>query len=166
MAHRAREHLVRLAKKHQLILRQSYERISKRAFIAHQRYAHAKQFNRAKKELRRLRTYLGRLERDIVRKIKGNEQLIDIFRRPLYLAERVRLQRPRGPGEKIYSLHAPAVECIGKDNTHKLYEFGVKASIAGTLHPQKADSLSLMSRRSRKTYYGNTLVRVIPAPDK
>ena len=85
MAHRARERLVRLAKKHQLSLRQSYERISKRAFIAHQRYAHAKQFKRAKRELRRLRTYLGRLERDIARKIKGDEQLIDIFRRPLYL---------------------------------------------------------------------------------
>jgi len=95
LAHRGRERLVRLAKKHQLTLRQSYEHISKRAFIAHQRYAHAKQFKRARKELRRLRTYLGRLERDIARKIKGNEQLVDIFRRPLYLAERMRLQRPR-----------------------------------------------------------------------
>ena len=56
LAHRARERLVRLAKKYQLTLRQSYERISKRAFIAHQRYAHAKQFKRAKKELRRLRS--------------------------------------------------------------------------------------------------------------
>jgi IS5 family transposase len=46
-------------------LRQSYERVGKRALIAHQRYAHAKQFN-ANRALRSLRTYLGRVTRDIV----------------------------------------------------------------------------------------------------
>ena len=40
--HRARERLVRLAKKRGVGLRQSYERIGKHALIAHQRYAHAK----------------------------------------------------------------------------------------------------------------------------
>ena len=164
LAHRARERLVRLAKKYQLTLRQSYERISKRAFIAHQRYAHAKQFKRAKKELRRLRTYLGRLERDIARKIKGNEQLVDIFRRPLYLAERVRLQRPRGPGEKIYSLHAPEVECIGKGKAHKPYEFGVKASITTTLHPSKGGQfIAHVATFPGNPYDGHTLAKVIPA---
>jgi hypothetical protein len=37
---RASERLVRLTKKHGLVLRQSYERVGKRALIAHQRYAH------------------------------------------------------------------------------------------------------------------------------
>ena len=44
---RARERLVRLAKKTGVELRQSYERVGKRALIAHQRYAHARQFKRA-----------------------------------------------------------------------------------------------------------------------
>ena len=83
LMHRARERLVRLAKKHGVVLRQSYERIGKHALIAHQRYAHAKQFKRANKSLRRLRTFLGRVERDIARRIKGDEGLRDIFRRQI-----------------------------------------------------------------------------------
>jgi transposase, IS5 family len=56
LMHRARERLIRLAKKHGVTLRQSYERVGKRALIAHQRYAHAKQFKRANRALRTLRT--------------------------------------------------------------------------------------------------------------
>ena len=41
LMHRAREKLARLAKKHGVVLRQSYERVGKHALIAHQRYAHA-----------------------------------------------------------------------------------------------------------------------------
>ena len=51
LMHRARERLIRLAKKHGVTLRQSYERLGKRALIAHQRYAHAKQFKRANRVL-------------------------------------------------------------------------------------------------------------------
>jgi hypothetical protein len=47
--------------------------------------------------------------------------------RPLYLAERVLAQDRHQRGRKIYSLHAPEVECIGKGKAHKPYEFGVKA---------------------------------------
>jgi IS5 family transposase len=70
LMHRARERVIRLAKKHGLILRQSYERVGKRALIAHQRYAHAKQFKRANRALRTLRTYLGRVTRDIPRRMQ------------------------------------------------------------------------------------------------
>jgi transposase, IS5 family len=121
LMHRARERLVRLAKKHGVRLRQSYERVGKRALIAHQRYAHAKQFKRANKALRRIRTWLGRIERDIARRIKGNEALRETFRRPLFLASRVREQRKNQRGRKVYSLHAPEVECIGKGQAHKPY---------------------------------------------
>ena len=129
----ARERLVRLAKRHGVSLRQSYERIGKHALIAQQRYAHAKQFKRANKALRRIRTLLGRVERDIARKIRTNEALRDVFRRPLFLAERVREQRQNSRGRKVYSLHAPEVECIGKGKAHRPYEFGVKVSVATTL---------------------------------
>jgi len=60
LRNRAREWLVRLAKKTGLDLRQSYVRVGKQALIRHQRYAHAKQFKRAGRALRTLRTYLGR----------------------------------------------------------------------------------------------------------
>ena len=135
---------MRLAKRHGVALRQSYERNGKHALIAHQRYAHAKHFKRANKALRKLRTFLGRVERDIARRINGDEGLRDVFRRPLYLAERVREQRQKQRGKKLYSLHAPEVECIGKGKAQRPYEFGVKVSVATTCTPQRADSSSRM----------------------
>src|SRR5215468_10919449 len=50
--------------------------------------------------------------------------------RPLYLARRVLEQERRQRGRKVYSLHAPEVECIGKGKAHQPYEFGVKVSVA------------------------------------
>lgn len=75
LIHRARERLVRLAKRTGLHLRQSYVRVGKLALISHQRYAHAKQFKRANKALRKLKTYLGRTIRDIGRQIAGDQGL-------------------------------------------------------------------------------------------
>src|SRR5277367_6529946 len=111
---RARERLVKLARKTGVSLRQSYERVGKHALIAHQRYAHAKQFERANRALKTIRTYLGRVTRDIVRKIRGEAELESAFAHPLMLARRVREQRQYKRGRKVYSLHAPEVECIGK----------------------------------------------------
>src|SRR5262249_59556247 len=61
--------------------------------IKHQRYAHAHQFKRANRSLRKLKTYLGRVIRDIERRIIGNEDLREAFVRPLYLARRVPMVR-------------------------------------------------------------------------
>ena len=56
LINRAREIMVRLAKRHSVVLRQSYTRVGKIALIKHQRYSHAHQFKRANKALRKLRT--------------------------------------------------------------------------------------------------------------
>jgi IS5 family transposase len=61
------ERLVRPAAHVGVELRQSYARVGKLALIKHQRYAHAHQFKRANRSLRRLKTYLGRVIRDIGR---------------------------------------------------------------------------------------------------
>ena len=167
LMHRARERLVRLAKKHGVALRQSYERIGKHALIAHQRYAHAKQFKRAGKALRKIRTFLGRIERDIARRIKDNEALRDVFRRPLYLAERVREQRQKSRGRKVYSLHAPEVECIGKGKAHRPYEFGVKVSVATTLFRSRGGQfVAHVQALPGNPYDGHTLAQVIPDMEK
>src|SRR5215212_8595337 len=71
LMHRARERLVRLAQARGVTLRQSYVRVGKIALIRHQRYAHAKQFKRATRALRSIRTMLGRVIRDITRKVVG-----------------------------------------------------------------------------------------------
>jgi len=56
LLNRACEKLVWLAKLHEVDLRQSYARVGKFALIQQQRYAHAKQFNRANRMLKKLRT--------------------------------------------------------------------------------------------------------------
>jgi hypothetical protein len=71
------------------VLRQSYVRVGKQALIRYQRYAHAKQFKRANRALKRIRTLLGRVIRDLTRKIAARPELADVFVRPLALARRV-----------------------------------------------------------------------------
>src|SRR6266542_2650885 len=92
LLNRARERLVRLAKKLGVSLRQSYRRVGKLALIKHQRYAHAHQFKRANRSLRKLKTYLGRVIRDIGRRIAGDDALEQVFARELSLARRVLAQ--------------------------------------------------------------------------
>src|ERR1700704_5696094 len=102
LLNRAREKLVKLAKKLGVELRQSYTRVGKFALIQYQRYAHAKQFKRANRALRTLKTYLGRVIRDIARKIDGDPSLETKFAWLLSLTRRVRAQErgQRGPKGK------------------------------------------------------------------
>src|SRR5690348_11944095 len=132
LLHAAIKGLNRLAHKCGLQLRQSYLRIAKRAAMMAGRYAHAKQFQRHHRQLRLLRTRLGRLIRDIRRKIAGRADLETVLEWPLARAEQIRSQQQRQRGWKLYSFHAPEVECIGKGKASAPYEFGVKASIVTT----------------------------------
>src|SRR5271169_3208615 len=167
LLNRAREKLVKLAKKLGVGLRQSYTRVGKFELIRHQRYAHAKQFNRANRALRKLKTYLGRVIRDIARKIDGDPGLETAFARLLSLARRVRAQERGQRGPKIYSLHAPEVECIGKGKAHKPYEFGVKVSVATTLkHSKGGQFITHAQALPGNPYDGHTLAAVIPAIEK
>jgi IS5 family transposase len=159
LLNQARERLVGLANKLGVELSQSYRRVGKLALIKHQRYAHAHQFKRSNKSLRKLKTYLGRVIRDIGRRIAGDDALEEIFARELSLARRVLAQDRHQHGPKVYSLHAPEVECIGKGKAHKPYEFGVKVSVASSIAP--AVSSSPISRRY--PYDGHTLANVVPA---
>jgi IS5 family transposase len=129
LTHRAIEKLAELAKREGVKLRQSYLRVAKRAAIMVGRYTHAHQFKRARRELKFLRTRLGRIIRDIRRNIAGNAALEDRFGPLLDLALRVRHQEQRQRGPKVYSLHAPEVECIGRGKARAPYEFGCKVSI-------------------------------------
>jgi IS5 family transposase len=92
LLHAAIKGLNRLATRQGVQLRQSYLRIAKRAAMMAGRYAHAKQFNRHRRELRILRTRLGRLIRDIGRKIAGHEDIEAAFALPLARASQIRGQ--------------------------------------------------------------------------
>jgi len=160
---RAREHLVRQARRHGVALRQSYERVGKIALIRHQRYAHAKQFKRANRALKTLRTQRGRVLRDIRRKIKENADLAAAFAAKLALATRVHAQQPKQRGQKVFSLLAPEVECIGKGKAHKPYEFGVKVSVATPIQRCKGGQfVAHVAALPGNPYDGHTLAKVVP----
>jgi len=123
--------LVRMAKENGVELRQSYARLGKGALFQVGRYTHARQMKRAAKKIRKLRTYLGCVARDIQRKIEGDDGRQNIFREALALAVRVLAQK-RTDSNKVYSVHAPEVECIAKGKARKKYEFGVKVGVVTT----------------------------------
>jgi transposase, IS5 family len=129
--HRGREILVRLAKRHGVSLRQSYARLGKRALRLASRYAHARQMRRARREIKRLKTYLGRVFRDVRRKLAGRPEVTAHFAEPLARVARL-LAQQRTDQNKLYALHAPEVACIAKGKAHKKYEFGAKVAVAVT----------------------------------
>ena len=130
----ARQLLVRHAKRTGINLKQTYERECKTLRRRAGGYAHAKQFKRLKTVLKRQRTILGALIREITRKMGTTSLAEDMKARLTTLlerAERIRTQKAKDKN-KLYAMHAPEVECIGKGKARKPYEFGVKASIAVT----------------------------------
>jgi IS5 family transposase len=131
--HKMRVAIVRRAKSLGLVLRQNYRFKGKRLLAKQGRYAHARQMKRAAKMTRQLKTILGRVVREIERKAhKLQGQIADNpLRERIALAERL-LAQTRTSKHKLYSVHAPEVECICKGKVHKRYEFGCKTSVATT----------------------------------
>jgi IS5 family transposase len=162
LMHRALEKLVRLSKREGVPLRQSYLRVAKRAAIMVGRYTHAHQFKRARRALKFLRTRLGRVVRDIRRKIDGDERLEARFGSLLDLAVRVRLQDQRRRGRKVYSLHAPEVECIGKGKARTPYEFGCKVSVVTPVTQPRGGQFVLHAKALHgNPYDGRTLGPIV-----
>lgn len=149
--HKARATLVRHAQKLNIDLRQSYTRVGKWALFNQGRYAKAQQMKRAKREQKKLKTYLGRVIRDIER--KASESQLKSLGRLLDIAKRIHIQQRSDHG-KMYSVHAPEVECIAKGKAHKRYEFGVKVGIVTT---SKDNFVIGMQALPNNPYDGHTL---------
>jgi IS5 family transposase len=126
--HKARRGLVRLARQLNFRLRQSYERVGKKALARQGRYGAAQQLKRARRETKKLRVYLGRVLRNLERYCGP---LRERQAQLLITARRI-LEQQREDRGKVYSLQAPEVECIAKGKAHKRYEFGCKVRIVTT----------------------------------
>jgi IS5 family transposase len=152
--YKAIEKLGEAAKEAGVDLRQSYVRVAKETAIMVQRYRHAKQMKRAKKAQRKLHTYLGRLIRDVERKVpEMSEDLLEAFLK----AQRIYHQKPQDK-HKLLSWHAPEVECISKGKAHKPYEFGCKISVISTVNKSKGGHFVLQSTALHgNPYDGHTL---------
>lgn len=128
--YKALTNLVRVARKEGVALRQSYVRVSRHAFLKHARHMKAKQLRRARKQQKLIKLAAGRVLRELERKL-SDEAYAE--HRGLMLLTQLLLEQKRTTKGKVYSLHAPEVECIAKGKAHKPYEFGVKVSLATTL---------------------------------
>lgn len=126
--HRCRERLVKAARREGLVVKQSYRHVGKRLLLASSRYAHARQMKRARAATRKLRTQLGRVVREIERKVTAPSEKLSKL---LATAHRIHAQQ-RHDKNKVYSVHEPEVECIAKGKAGKPYEFGNKVSVAVT----------------------------------
>jgi transposase, IS5 family len=142
----ARHKIASAAKRAGIAVKQTFAKEGKELRRKAGGYAHAKQFKRLRRTVKRQRTILGALMRDVQRGLNrilqaGSSGLapgtqptalaltaLNIW---LERAERIRTQQ-RHSKNKLYALHAPEVECIGKGKARKPYEFGVKVSLVVT----------------------------------
>jgi len=130
----ARHKVVSAAKRAGIILKQTFAMEGKQLRRKAGGYAHAKQFRRLKKTVKRQRTILGIVMREVQRKRQSPDRAptgptaVSDLSMWLQRAERIRTQQPKDKN-KLYALHAPEVECIGKGKARKPYEFGVKTAV-------------------------------------
>ena len=128
----ARHKVVSAAKRAGIQLKQTFAKEGKELRRKAGGYAHAKQLRRLRRVLKRQRTILGIVIREVQRKLpeSGPDNVLALTSLNTWLerAERVRTQQ-RSDKNKLYALHAPEVECIGKGKARKPYEFGVKSAV-------------------------------------
>ena len=124
--YKMRDLLVKAAESRGIKLRQNYRRLAKKVLSRQGGYSRARQMRRAAKMTRKLKTYLGCVHRNIVRKAETvDPELMELLEKSSRLQEQTRESK-----NKLYSIHAPEVECISKGKSHKRYEFGCKVSLA------------------------------------
>ena len=123
----ARHKLVKMAKQYGVALKQTFAKEGKLLRLQAGRYAHARQYKRMHKAIKRQRTIVGKL----LRAVQRRSDLVAAQGEMLGRIEKL-LTQGRKDKNKIYALHAPEVECISKGKARQPYEFGVKASVAVT----------------------------------
>ena len=107
-------HLVKISKAHGVYLKQTYCRVGKKLLRKSSGYVHARQMKRVAKTRKKMKTCLGRLYRDILRKAPDDLLANDSFKELQALVARA-MKQTRKSKNKLYSTHEPHVECISKD---------------------------------------------------
>jgi IS5 family transposase len=155
----ARQKLVAAAKDAGIDLKQTFAKEGRLLRFKAGRYAHAKQFKRMGRAIKRQRTIVARIARQMERGASALSQAVrDALQGSLTKARQIVAQaasrKNTGTTPKLYAWHAPEVECIAKGKSKTPYEFGVKVGIASTLK----HNLILGARSfAGKPYDGHTL---------
>jgi IS5 family transposase len=155
----ARQKLVEAAKDAGIDLKQTFAKEGRLLRFKAGRYAHAKQFKRMGRAIKRQRTIVARIARQMERGANALSQAVrDALQGSLAKARQIVAQaasrKNTSTTPKLYAWHAPEVECIAKGKSKTPYEFGVKVGIASTLK----HNLILGARSfAGKPYDGHTL---------
>ena len=154
--------LLHIVRKWNIPLRQSYKFVSKKALRISAQSAHARRMRAARKAVKALRNYLGRVLREVESFAKRNKDLKMTLQGILDTIRKVYIQE-RGDSNKIYSMHEPHVECIAKGKAHKKYEFGCKVSVVTT---HKSNFVLSCEALHGNPFDGHTLKKALKSAEK
>jgi len=170
LLNKSREKLVSIAKKTGIKLRQTYQRLGLSIKRKVDCYAHAKQYKRLSKGIKTLKTYLGRVVRDVERSIQSSDDLIrNQFTNLLSISKKL-INQSKKSKDKIYSIHEPSVYCVSKGKSKHPYEFGCKVQFTVThkkglivsteaIHPNAYDGHTLQKSLLQAEQLSGTKVK-------
>jgi len=148
--------LVSFLTEHELSMRQSYSRQGPRLAQQVGRYAHAKQYKRMRRSLKKQSTWVGRLQRELERQLDSLNETDQAKANELIALAKRAIAQTKNPKhkDKLYSLHEQTVDCISKGKARKRYEFGTKVGIVTT---QQEGFVSAIRSFPGNPYDGHTL---------
>ncbi len=152
--------LLRIAKKEQIQLRRTYMKEIKMHRISLRFFRHPKKIKKARAAMKRLKTIVGILMRDISRNL-STEQL-DKYQETFELFEKVTKQQMKD-SNKIYSLHEQHIYVIAKGKDHKKYEYGTKASLVTTM---KSNIIIGVAAHEKNEHDSKTLEAALASANK
>jgi IS5 family transposase len=159
----ARQKLVEAAKEAGIDLKQTFAKEGRLLRFKAGRYAHAKQFKRMGRAIKRQRTIVARIARQMERGANALAQtvrdalqssLANSLAKARQIVAQAASRKNTATTPKLYAWHAPEVECIAKGKSKTPYEFGVKVGIAATL---KHNLIVGARSFAGKPYDGHTL---------
>lgn len=125
--------LVKKARAFGIGLRQTYKRVSRRELLKSKRARHGRRLKEALRHQKKIKTYLGRVTRELKRKLVFPEGPLDEeWARLLNLADRI-LCQAKDSQNKVYSVFEPQVYCVNKGKSSPKFEFGCKVAIVSTI---------------------------------
>ena len=152
--------LLRISKKEQIQLRRTYMKEIKMHRISLRFFRHPKKIKKARAAMKRLKTIVGILMRDISRNM--SQEQLEKHQETFELFEKVTKQQIKD-SNKIYSLHENHIYAIAKGKDHKKYEYGTKASLVTTM---KSNIIIGVAAHQKNEHDSKTLEAALASANK
>ena len=152
--------LHRIAKTEGIQLRRTYIKEIKEHRIKLRFFRHPKKIKKARAAMKRLKTIVGILMRDISRNLP--EEQLNKYQETFDLFTKVSQQKMKD-SHKVYSLHEQHIYVIAKGKDHKKYEYGTKASLVTTM---KSNVIIGVSAHEKNEHDSKTLEAALASANK